>query len=232
MITASELYIQQLLDVLTCKDDLDFTFFAYPEQIKKLQPVLRGTFIPDTSGLYSLRELWSLSEKANKGKIQIFHAPHYTLPFFLKMPSVVMIHDIIHLRMRSYFSSLQRLYAAGIMRHACAHSSAVIVNSEFTKNEVLDYFKINEKKVFVTRVGVAKGFSRPLPDEQKNAFRLKYGLRGPFFLYTGSLKPHKNLPVLSRRSKKYFRFAAANCFWSVNRLKMFRFFNRLRIRCP
>lgn len=65
----------------------------------------------NSSGKYSLRELRSIAADANKLNADIFHAPHYTTPFGLKMPCVTTIHDILHVRGIKYFSFLQRLYA-------------------------------------------------------------------------------------------------------------------------
>src|SRR3990172_5536613 len=54
----------------------DIENFSYPkEQVVKLV---------NNSPKYSIREHFSLSHQAKKYDIQLFHEPHYTLPYFLK----------------------------------------------------------------------------------------------------------------------------------------------------
>jgi glycosyltransferase involved in cell wall biosynthesis len=126
----------------------------------------------------------------------VFHAPHYTTPFGLKMTCVTTIHDILHVRGREYFSFPKRLYARAIIAHACSSSAAVIVDSEFTKRELLQVFRIRDEKVHVIPLGVSSLYSQVYSKTDIQDFRNRYGITKPTILYTGSLKPHKNVAVL------------------------------------
>lgn len=189
-------YIRNLVGEFQSRNGLQCVCFAQSELKSSLADQIACEIIVDDSPKYSLRELTSLSAKANASGIELFHAPHYTLPLRLRVPSVVTIHDIIHLRMKKYYSLPKRAYAYAVIRHACTASSAVIVDSEFGKQELLDVFSIPEEKVHVIHLGVQQEYFNTIPTEKIDAFRSKYGLQMPFVLYTGSNKPHKNVATL------------------------------------
>jgi glycosyltransferase involved in cell wall biosynthesis len=112
------------------------------------------------------------------------------------MPCVTTIHDILHVRGKRYFSPLKRFYARTIIGHACRTSAAIIVDSEFTKNEILDVFPVSGDRIHVVHLGVSSKYFQKNPLSAISDFRAKYGLVKPTILYTGSLKPHKNVGVL------------------------------------
>ena len=189
-------YLQNLTAGLQERRGSEYVYFASDDVRSVAADTLRGTIITDNSARYSIRELFSLSRSANSSGIDLFHAPHYTLPFGLKMPSVVTVHDIIHLRMKEYFSPVQRMYARFMIGHACRDSSAVIVVSEFTKRELMSEFDVPEEKIHVIYNGVHDAFFTPPEDSLTRSFKERYGITDPYILYTGSVKPHKNVAVL------------------------------------
>jgi glycosyltransferase involved in cell wall biosynthesis len=150
----------------------------------------------NASGKYSLGELFSVAVDANKYKADVFHAPHYTTPFGLKMPCVTTIHDILHIRGEEYFSFPKRLYARAIIGHACRASEAIIVDSEFTKRELLVVFPGIEQKVHVVHLGISHLYFQKYQEAEIKEFQKVHGLVGPTILYTGSIKPHKNVKTL------------------------------------
>ena len=189
-------YIQNLLVEYSKCTDIELTLFATPEQILQHRERMRGIFIAENSTKYSVQELFSLSRKANGTNIDLLHEPHYTLPLNLRKKSVVTIHDLIHLKMPKYFSFSKKLYASLMLRHACRDSTYVIVDSNFTKKDIFKSFDIDEKKITSIPLGVDQAFSIEVEGQKKETFKRKYNIVKPYILYTGSLKPHKNIPLL------------------------------------
>jgi len=189
-------YIQNLLHALDSQTDHDVVMFVSPSDEQKIRQSHRGTVVLNSSAKYSLSELFTLSAQANDHQVDLFHSPHYTLPYGLRSKRVVTINDIIHLRFPEYYSVVQRTYAYAMMRHACAAADAVLVCSEFTKSELVHRIPVSEKKVHVTHYGVSWKFGRKLSPAGKAGFWETRGIREPVVLYVGSLKPHKNIPVL------------------------------------
>jgi len=187
-------YIQNLVDHI--KSKVELVLLVTPHDAQRIDQLSNIQKKINTAGKYSLRELRSIASDANRLHADVFHAPHYTTPFGLTMPCVTTIHDILHVRGRKYFSPLQRLYARASIMHACKTSKAIIVDSEFTKQELTDAFTIADASVHVIHLGVSSSYFQKYSPTAIESFRNKYGLVKPAILYTGSLKPHKNISVL------------------------------------
>lgn len=147
---------------------------------------------------YSLSELFILGLRAQRLGVRLFHIPHYTLPYGLRIPSLVTVHDLIHLRFPQYFSRMQRLYANTVMRHAVTSASGVITDSQFAKQDLLSHFRMDDKRVHAIPLGVSGKFTPASDRNSLDAFRAAHGLRNPFVLYVGGNSPHKNIITLLR----------------------------------
>jgi glycosyltransferase involved in cell wall biosynthesis len=187
-------YIQNLTEHI--KSKVELVLLIAPHDAQRIDQLSNIQKKINASGKYSLCELRTIAVDANRLNADVFHAPHYTTPFGLTMPCVTTIHDILHVRGKKYFSPLQRLYARAIITHACKTSKAIIVDSGFTKRELMDAFAIADDHVHVIHLGVSSNYHKNYSGSAVKSFRNKYGLVKPTILYTGSLKPHKNIHVL------------------------------------
>jgi glycosyltransferase involved in cell wall biosynthesis len=187
-------YIQNLIPSIATSCDL--AVLVAPEDAEKitLPPSVERKI--NSSGKYSLSELWSTANDAHTLKADVFHAPHYTTPFGLRIPCVTTIHDILHVRGSKYFPFYKRMYARSILSHACRSSAAILTDSIFTKRELLEVFQVPEDRIRVIYLGVSSLFSEKYSAERIEQFRKRHQLVQPTILYTGSLKPHKNVSVL------------------------------------
>jgi len=199
-------YIQNLLLQFRELDkENDYCLFVAPGDSDKIDFGNRFRKIINTSKKYSLNELFTLSRQANKERVDVFHAPHYTLPFGLLSKCVVTIHDIIHLRFPEYFSIPQRIYARTMLTYVCRRADAIITVSQYSMGEIVDEMKIPPDRVKVIYPGISQGFQafQPKADQpsadgktEREQFCKKYSIGGNYVLYVGSFKPHKNLETL------------------------------------
>jgi glycosyltransferase involved in cell wall biosynthesis len=187
-------YIQNLAAHMESRGEL--VLLVAPNDAQRIDQVGSTQKRINSSQKYSIGELHSIAADANRLKADVFHAPHYTTPFGLKMPCVTTVHDILHVRGTKYYSLPQRLYARAVIAHACRASKAVIVDSEFTKRELMDTFPIADERVHVIHLGVSSIFFKKYSESTIKSFRKIYRLVKPTILYTGSLKPHKNVDIL------------------------------------
>jgi len=131
----------------------------------------------DDAPKYSLRELFTIGRHA---QIDLFHAPHYVVPF-VSVPFVVTIHDLIHLHHRN---PLGRLYARSMIGRAVRKSRAVFTVSHAVRDEIASLFG-HDDKIFVTPNGVDPVFTSAGAKAD-----------GRYFLFVGNDKPHKNVDRL------------------------------------
>jgi glycosyltransferase involved in cell wall biosynthesis len=172
-------YIRGLLHELAANGDDTYVAFA-PERVAHLLPPGVEHVIVDAPH-YSVRELVILGRAVDRAKLDLFHAPHYIVPF-TRVPVVVTVHDLIHLRHRN---PLAPLYARQMIRRALRKSRRVLTVSEAVKREIVSTFGCAEDHVVVTPNGVGAPFSESGPAAE-----------GRYFLYVGNDKPHKNVEVL------------------------------------
>lgn len=130
---------------------------------------------------YSLRELMTFGRAVDAARLDLFHAPHYVVPF-LSTPFVVTVHDLIHLRDRR---PLARLYARRMIGRAVRKSRRVMTVSESVRQEILSVFGLPQDQVVVTPNAPAAAFTPIGPRAS-----------GRYFLYAGNDKPHKNVGVM------------------------------------
>jgi glycosyltransferase involved in cell wall biosynthesis len=172
-------YIRGLLHALVASGDETYVAFA-PEHVAPLLPPGVEHVVIDAPH-YSIRELVILGRAVDRTRLDLFHAPHYIVPF-TRLPVVVTIHDLIHLRHRN---PLAPLYARQMIRRAVRKSRRVLTVSESVKREIISTFGCADDHVLVTPNGVDKRFSPDGPSAE-----------GRYFLYVGNDKPHKNVDVL------------------------------------
>ncbi len=154
------------------------------------------------AGHYTVRELVAVSALVRRVRPDLFHAPHYVVPFFPPAATVVTVHDLMHLHRPEHASPAKRAYARWMVGRALRLSARVIAVSEATKKEILAFGPEHSGKVDVIPNGVEEKFF--LEGEERNAgvCRVPAALsrvpsfERPYLLFLGNDKPHKNLDGL------------------------------------
>jgi len=130
---------------------------------------------------------------AQKG-VDIVVEPRHFGPFNLpkNIKRVTVIHDLspIHYPQWHQFisSKLQQLFLPSILKRA----DHIITNSNFTAQDVINYFPFTKDKTSGILLG-KEDFFKPKPNLSLLA---KLGLKAPYLLHTGTIEPRKNLSLL------------------------------------
>jgi glycosyltransferase involved in cell wall biosynthesis len=172
-------YIRGLLQELARDNGDTYVAFA-PERLGHLIPAGVEHAIVDAPH-YSIREIVIVGRAIDRANLDLFHAPHYVVPF-TRVPFVVTIHDLIHLRKPN---PIALLYARQMIGRAVRRSRRVLTVSEAVKREIVSTFGCADDHVIVTPNGVGTPFSGH-----------GAAAEGRYFLYVGNDKPHKNVDVL------------------------------------
>lgn len=173
-------YIRGLLQALvTAAGDDTYVAFA-PERLAHLLPA-EVEHVAIDAPHYSIQELIAVGRAVDQAGIDLFHAPHYVVPF-TRTPFVVTVHDLIHLH---HPNPLARMYARQMIGRAVRNSRRVLTVSEAVKRDIVAVFGCLGDRVVVTPNGVGAPFAAP-----------GRAAEGRYFLYVGNDKPHKNVDVL------------------------------------
>ena len=165
------------------------------ERLVALGPNFRP--LPNRSKNYSIAEQLTVPLGLMGNGVDLFHAPHYVLPALTPCRAIVTIHDCIHLMFPEYLPGrIAHLYARIAFWIATQRSSRVLTVSEASRRDILKYCPMPPNKVEVIYNAIDDRFNETPDVEQLASVRERYQLHDRFLLYSGNVKPHKNLERL------------------------------------
>jgi glycosyltransferase involved in cell wall biosynthesis len=142
---------------------------------------------------FTLDEQTGFLKQVTACKADLVHFGMVQQPVFYKGKTITTMHDLITLRFRNptknalVFWAKQRVYA-WVNKKAAHKSAAIIVPTEFVKQDVAHYAHVNPGKITVTYEA-----ADTIPDDMEPI----PGLVGKeFIMYLGRPTPHKNLARL------------------------------------
>ncbi len=140
---------------------------------------------------------WRLARQARHAEWSLFHEPNYVAPRFAG-PVVTTVHDMAFLRYPQFLPRDRRRFLTAAIRPALERSAAILADSQFTRDELLELCPwVESQRVVVAHLGVDREAFRPEADCQADRERLRpWGLPEQFLLYLGTLEPRKNLQGL------------------------------------
>ncbi len=150
----------------------------------------RVRFICEPAGKYSLSEMvvLPLRQRNEIRAHDLYHAPHYTLPTMLGLPSVVTIHDLIHVTHPETF--YHRPIASLLLRSAVDRATQVISVSHDTAARLGELMGKECPKVTVIPNALRPSLTRRSRADVQEMARREFLLR-PYCLFVGSERPHK-----------------------------------------
>ena len=130
------------------------------------------------------------------GSHDLYFFPNFVAYPHLKGKSVVVVHDLTFEKVPQYVDRRNVDFLKKFVPPSVAKADHVVVNCEFTKNELIDAYRVPAEKVTVAYPGVDPGVFYPRSEKEKEEVKKKYGISKPFILYLGTLEPRKNVPAV------------------------------------
>ena len=153
--------------------------------------------IVERAGNYSVLEQISVPLTLRRAGIDLFHAPHYVISPLTRCPTVVTIHDCIHLRFPQYLPNrAAHVYARAMMSMAARRARRILTVSHASKEDILRYLKVPAAKIEVIPNALDARLAITPSDDDVTRVRERFQLRSSFILYAGNIKPHKNVDRL------------------------------------
>ena len=169
------------------------TVFAFRELASEHTSVIHlRSEKPPGASRYLVNELLGNGIAMVRGKVDIYHPTLYrVMPLVRSRKIVVTHHDCAHERFPELFRNADRVIRA--KRELFAAADAVICVSESSRRDLLRFYKVEEKKLFVIYHGLSRLARDPAMAEQFRNSRSR-----PYVLYVGSRAPYKNFEGLVR----------------------------------
>jgi glycosyltransferase involved in cell wall biosynthesis len=164
------------------------------DNFKNIHTITPSQF-PSTTLKSAWRSNW-VKKDLLQHKIDIYHGLSHEIPFGINktnIKSVVTIHDLIFERYPKQYSKIDTQIYRQKFKYACANANKIIAISEQTKKDIIDFYKIDEKKIEVCYQSCNDIFRQEINNEEKNRIKELYNLPDKFFLTVGSIIERKNL---------------------------------------
>lgn len=188
-------YLQTLLSGLT--EVFSTTILVLSRQKERSESMFSCKSISIDAEIYTLQEQRSFFR--NIPSCDLFFSPHYNVPLF-SVPArkrIVTIHDLCPLVRKGDFPLHKRIGASVLLRRAVSLSDRILTVSEFSKQEIMARLHPDPRSIRVIPNGIIAY------EEDSSNLRFDPEKTGPFILYVGNAKPHKNLGRLFRALRRF-----------------------------
>jgi glycosyltransferase involved in cell wall biosynthesis len=162
-------------------------------ELGPLPPNFTQFYHPEQNSFW--RNECSLPLNLRKQGVNVFHAPHHECPILVPSKLVVTVHDCVHLLFPQEDASRFRNYRTYLRtKKVIRGASHVIAVSNSTKNDLINIFDADDSKVSVVYNALDDRFAFTSAGmEDRGGVLERYQLHDPFILYSGRIRPHKNL---------------------------------------
>lgn len=183
------------LDLFTPKIDSSIRFDC-PKNATIIQP--KHGFMT------SLWRTFGITKEAERRQLDLYHGLSHELPVGIektRIPTVVTMHDLIFIRHPELYPLIDRkLYKTKYLR-SCRVADRIIAVSQQTKNDLVELWGIDEKKISVVYQGCHPAFCQQVTENQKQTIRKKYNLPETYLLNVGAIEPRKNQLLILKALK-------------------------------
>ncbi len=193
-------YVENLIrELLQLPNQFEWVlFFSNQQQAdevlgdRKDSPRLKLVF--STARHYSLSEQFELPTLFSRENLDLLHVPHFNVPLLYNGPLVVTIHDLLWHEYRGadvttlpiwQYWPKYLMYRLTV-NTAVARATKLVVPTNTVADQVSRYYPAAREKLEVIPEGVDERFFRSQPQATPQ----------PYFVYLGSLYPHKNVKVV------------------------------------
>lgn len=136
-----------------------------------------------------------LARQTYKDSLDILHV-QYNAPPFHKGKLVVTIHDLGFLHMPETFSRSEAMRLKILTKFTANKSEKIITGSEYSRNDIIRFYGIDEKKIIVIPYGVSQDFDLNKDSQKTLGVLKKYNIPEKYMLNVGRLNPRKNFTSL------------------------------------
>jgi glycosyltransferase involved in cell wall biosynthesis len=178
-------YSQNLINTLV-QNNIRVTLLGDPDKVNAFAWAAKVQVLPQNVARYSLEEMFLLARYIAFDRYALFHVPHYTLPFGVSIPTIITVHDLIHITHPEtiYHRPLAWLWiGSGLMR-----ASLVTTVSMATKKDLLQTFS------WIPSLGARLAVTANLlPDWAEQQDIAAAAESKNFFVAVSQAKPHKGI---------------------------------------
>lgn len=179
-------YITNLICGLAVTEGIDLTVIVSGGRENLIPKNAKVKVLIDKAKSYSLDELFLMPRRIDFKNYDVFHTPHFPLPYGIPVPTVLTIHDTIHLTHpeKLFYPTIAKY----LLRSSMQRAAGVVTVSQASKRSLISLCKDVVSKVRV----IPNAIGPNLSTNNINNIGDESGLDFPYILAVFSnRKPHK-----------------------------------------
>ena len=205
--TGISTYTENLLRcLLNIKSSIDYTIYWSGDDYEDFRKKNSNVIMASKKHHRFFEECY-FPNNLKENKIDVFHIPQNGIGLLEQTPckKIVTIHDLIPYVMPETVGKGYILKFLKEIPKIIEQSDAILTVSEWSKKDILRFFPIDEKKIFVTPLAADSKY-KPLDKEKCRAtLKKNYNITKPFILYIGGFSPRKNVKSLITAFSKIYK---------------------------
>ncbi len=155
---------------------------------------------------------WRLPGLLAARRVDLYHGTKNVLPWRLRVPAVVTVHDLAVYATPETFARAQRWHLRLLVPRAVAAAARVITPSEHARADLLARFGTPPERVAAIPQGVEAAFRAPPPPGAVEQLRALHGLGPRLVACVGTVQPRKHV---ERVIEAFVRAGAAARGWEL-----------------
>lgn len=135
---------------------------------------------------------WGVPYYLKKYEIDVFYSGDTYASMKTSVPTLIVCHDIAYKHYPNHIRISHKKYYQANFPKFHRKADHIVAVSNFTKQDIVQTYKIAEEKVTIGYNATPSGFSL-LAEKEKTEIREHLTKGNPYFIYVGSLHPRKNV---------------------------------------
>ena len=125
--------------------------------------------------------------------VALYHGTKNVLPWRLRVPAIVTVHDLAVYACPETFSRAQRAHLRLLVPRSVRRAARVVTVSEHARGDLVARFGLDPARVAVTPLGVPRRLLAPAPADAVAALRARHGLGERVVACVGTVQPRKHV---------------------------------------
>jgi len=188
-------YSRELYSALL-KQDIEIAPYLYGKYVFPKAYSIHSSFLQHVLEAQFFRK--KITCQTKNFKPDLIHAPDHLIPRVNNIPVVATVMDLIPFIHPQWTRGKFRAVKNYLFKQTILSADHIITISEYSKQDLVNYFKLPEEKISVTYLGVNPAFFEPIDVVQKLQALQQLNLQPGFFLCVGTLQRRKNIEAALR----------------------------------
>ena len=130
----------------------------------------------------------------HKPRPDVFFTPTHYAPRFSPVPTVISIMDLSYIHFQELFKKKDLYQLENWTAYSAKNAKKILTISKFSKDDIIKTYKIPGGRVVVTYPGIKEELG--IMKQESSELQGRYGIKGKYILFVGTLQPRKNIARL------------------------------------